>query len=571
MFNMQWKNARIASAWAVSLFAGIAFAGPVFAQDPPLTLWDADATPVLIDAEDNAAVELGLRFRSSVSGWITGVRFYKSAANTGPHVGHLWSNGGALLAQADFVNETVSGWQTASFSAPVAINANTTYVVSYHAPAGRYAVNFDYFTGSHSRGPLTALADGAAGGNGLYRYGAAGFPGASWRSANYWVDVQFEPAGPDTQAPSVPAQLQASATGDTRLTVFWNASSDDTGVDHYDIVRDGVALAQTAATYHHDTTAQIGSTYTYRVRAVDAAGNRSDFSAPLTATFQPDPNQPGPVLPGTVGYRGEESALKLVDGPLDGNRNIPPPGCSWYAPEQSIHCRGDVSIEGYLIRGGVDHYGGGTLTVRNSVIEGKSNYQGIWLRKGSACGVAKISDTTLRWGGAQPTPQGNGAITDSEGCGVDLRRNDISGWSDGIHLSAGGIVEDNDIHDLETRPPPQHPQEGRHNDGIQFFGGSGYRVTGNSIRIGWAGPGGPQNAAIFLGGSSGVTIDPVFKHNHLSGGGFILRSNVARGVVFTDNIFEPTPQQFGDYHITAGTIRLWENNRHSDGSPVNYP
>ena len=54
-----------------------------------------------------------------------------------------------------------------------------------------------YFTAAVTNGPLTALADGTDGPNGLYRYGATGFPTLSCNSSNYWVDVVFsvEPAG----------------------------------------------------------------------------------------------------------------------------------------------------------------------------------------------------------------------------------------------------------------------------------------------------------------------------------------------------------------------------------------
>jgi hypothetical protein len=54
-------------------------------------------------------------------------------------VGRLWSSTGQLLAQATFTSESASGWQQVSFATPVAIQANTTYVVPYDAPVGRYA------------------------------------------------------------------------------------------------------------------------------------------------------------------------------------------------------------------------------------------------------------------------------------------------------------------------------------------------------------------------------------------------------------------------------------------------
>jgi PKD repeat protein len=157
----------------------------------PCSLWDVAATPGLVTDPDANAVELGVKIRSEADGFITGVRFYKGSQNTGTHVGRLWSNSGQLLAQATFTNESPSGWQEVDFATPVAIQADTVYVVSYHAPAGRYSVDEGYFRTGYSNGPLSALADGENGGNGVYRYGSGGFPTESYRSGNYWVDALF--------------------------------------------------------------------------------------------------------------------------------------------------------------------------------------------------------------------------------------------------------------------------------------------------------------------------------------------------------------------------------------------
>ena len=159
------------------------------------TLWPATAVPTVAADADTSAVELGVKFRSDVNGTACGVRFYKGSANTGTHVGKLWSSGGTLLAQATFTGETASGWQQVNFSSPVAITANTVYVASYHAPNGRYAVNEGYFTTGVDTPPLHALRDGASGGNGVYLYGTGGFPTNTFGASNYWVDVVFI-AGP---------------------------------------------------------------------------------------------------------------------------------------------------------------------------------------------------------------------------------------------------------------------------------------------------------------------------------------------------------------------------------------
>jgi hypothetical protein len=133
-----------------------------------------------------------MKFRSDVAGTVTGVRFYKGSANTGTHTGHLWSSTGTLLASLTFGSETASGWQQASFSTPVAITANTTYVVSYFAPVGAYSSTAGFFSSSADRAPLHGLASGVDGNNGVYRYGSSpGFPTSSYSNTNYWVDVVF--------------------------------------------------------------------------------------------------------------------------------------------------------------------------------------------------------------------------------------------------------------------------------------------------------------------------------------------------------------------------------------------
>jgi uncharacterized protein (TIGR03437 family) len=158
-----------------------------------LSIWPSTAVPAISEATDTAAVDVGVKFRSTVAGYVTGVRFYKGAQNTGTHTGSLWSSSGALLARVNFKNESASGWQQALFSTAVSINANTTYVVSYHAPKGRYSQNTGYFAGSGvANDTLRALKDGEDGGNGVYQYGTASkFPNATSQSSNYWVDVVF--------------------------------------------------------------------------------------------------------------------------------------------------------------------------------------------------------------------------------------------------------------------------------------------------------------------------------------------------------------------------------------------
>jgi hypothetical protein len=160
----------------------------------PVSIWSPSTVPGTADANDSSSVELGVKFRVSVPGFITAVRFYKGATNTGTHIGNLWTSTGTLLATATFTNETATGWQQISFATPVAISANTTYIASYFAPRGQYSFDGNYFAAGVANGPLRALANGEDGGNGVFNYGAASsFPSQSFNASNYWVDVVFTP------------------------------------------------------------------------------------------------------------------------------------------------------------------------------------------------------------------------------------------------------------------------------------------------------------------------------------------------------------------------------------------
>jgi hypothetical protein len=159
----------------------------------PCTIWPSTAAPLNTDVGPDSPIELGVTFRSDISGYITGIRFYKSAANTGVHVGNLWSATGGLLATATFSGESVSGWQQVNFSNPPAIQANTDYVASYHNTLGHYSGDWNYFAAAGTDNtPLHALANQKGVQNGLFTYSlTSAFPTSTFYAANYWVDAVF--------------------------------------------------------------------------------------------------------------------------------------------------------------------------------------------------------------------------------------------------------------------------------------------------------------------------------------------------------------------------------------------
>jgi len=160
----------------------------------PVTIWAPTAVPTNSGVSSSTAEELGVTFLSDVPGYITGLRFYKGSKNTGTHVGALWTSTGTQLATVTFTGESATGWQQANFAVPVAINANTPYVISYWAPKGHYADDTGYFaTTGVTNQMLYAPPNGQYGPNGSYSSSEV-FPTGSSSSNNYWVDVVFTTA-----------------------------------------------------------------------------------------------------------------------------------------------------------------------------------------------------------------------------------------------------------------------------------------------------------------------------------------------------------------------------------------
>lgn len=162
---------------------------------PPGTSVFTTQTPVGTTAGPDQAggIELGMRFQSSVSGYIVGAKFYKTSGNTGTHTGELYTNAGTRLAQYVYTNETSTGWQFVTFTTPVAITANTTYVIACFSGSGFYpAAGNNYFANPVVNSPLTGLADGTDGSNGVFSYSATPtFPTSTYQKSNYWVDAIF--------------------------------------------------------------------------------------------------------------------------------------------------------------------------------------------------------------------------------------------------------------------------------------------------------------------------------------------------------------------------------------------
>jgi hypothetical protein len=315
LFCLNWKKQLFLLFIALSSFD---FA---FSQSNIFSSSSVPATPA---ATDGTPIETGVKFRVTTAGYITGVRFYKGAANTGTHIGHLWSSTGTKLAEVTFTGETASGWQQMLFTTPVAVAINTTYVASYFSSAGYYAITNPFFTTATVNGPLTALANGTDGGNGVYIYTAASaFPNNTYQTSNYWVDVVYATTvTPDTTAPTV--SLTAPAAGNVSGTVNVTATaSDNIGVAGVQFLLNGANLGSEVLSspysYSWNTGSVANGTYTLTARARDAAGNTTT-SAGVVVTVNNVPDTQAPTVNITAPAAG--TVIGTISVTANANDNV---------------------------------------------------------------------------------------------------------------------------------------------------------------------------------------------------------------------------------------------------------
>jgi hypothetical protein len=287
----------------------------------PCTLFDSSATPAIVDSGDTSAVSLGVKFTPSVTSYAVGVRFYKSAANTGTHTVSIWSSAGVRLGTATVAGESAAGWQTAKFGQPVQLTSGQQYTASYYAPNGHYSASGGFFTVPWTNGILDAPAIA-----GTYRYGGEAFPTDTYNAANYWVDPIVQPgSAPDTSPPVVQSRSPIACATSVAVGVAPTAVfSDDITTSSLTMTLKTSAGAAVAASTAYDSASRTatlrpnadlarGTTYTVTVAASDLAGNAM---APVSWSFttaQPSP-QPG-VCPCSLWDDAATPAVITVNDP----------------------------------------------------------------------------------------------------------------------------------------------------------------------------------------------------------------------------------------------------------------
>ena len=335
-------NVEVPGALGSGNYISINLTGPfthsVFDQKYPTSL------PPFVFLQ--APIELGMKFRSSSPGFVTALMYYKAPSGSGLITGNLWSSTGTLLATKDFTSETASGWQTVQLTTPVAITANTTYIVSYFSPLGKYVEENPFFTTTFNNGLLSGLADGQDGRNGVINFGASGFPTEGTQgttgTSNFYPDVVFISSvinppqvistSPANNATLVSLTVAPSATFDEFISPGTVTSSTVILTGPGNVVIPGTASVSGAVVTFTPTAAlNINTVYTMRLKGgtgepviKDYSGNKlaADYTWSFTTEFTHAPIVTTDPLPQTTCANSSISFTSVASG-------FPTPTVQW--------------------------------------------------------------------------------------------------------------------------------------------------------------------------------------------------------------------------------------------------
>ncbi|HJT88117.1 MAG TPA: PA14 domain-containing protein [Bryobacteraceae bacterium] len=159
-----------------------------------------------------------------------------------------------------------------SFAAtPSIVTAGQRAVLSWNV-SGAASVSIDQGVGNVSNSTSVSVSPSVTT---TYTLTATNSSGSTTARATVTVNSAL-----DTQPPTAPVLVSAAARTPSEVDLAWNASADNIGVAGYQIFRNGTALASVSGTSlsYADTGAAANTTYTYSLKAFDAAGNYSPAS-----------------------------------------------------------------------------------------------------------------------------------------------------------------------------------------------------------------------------------------------------------------------------------------------------
>jgi chitodextrinase len=119
------------------------------------------------------------------------------------------------------------------------------------------------------------------------------------------------PPEEDEIAPSVPSNVSVVTKTHSSVTLTWNASTDNVGVTGYDIMQEGAVIGSTTTATNYKLTGLTPSTtYSFTVRAKDAAGNLSPESTPVKVTTDREPDVGIPIFVKGINLNGTAATIE---------------------------------------------------------------------------------------------------------------------------------------------------------------------------------------------------------------------------------------------------------------------
>jgi alpha-tubulin suppressor-like RCC1 family protein/pimeloyl-ACP methyl ester carboxylesterase len=224
-----------------------------------------------ISLATGASCLIDVTFSPTTTGTLTGTVTIISNAASSPNIINL-TGGNTPPVPAGVTAHTIS---TSQIDITWTASAGNVAVANYKVYRNGVLIGSPTATSFSD----TGLTAGAA-----YSYSVAACDAAGNCSAQSAPVLSNTLSVPDTQTPTVPTGLAATALNSSSISLHWNASTDNVAVSGYQLYRDGVLVGSPVGLVYVDNGLKAATSYRYTVSACDASGNCSPQSTAITAT-----------------------------------------------------------------------------------------------------------------------------------------------------------------------------------------------------------------------------------------------------------------------------------------------